>query len=265
MRTNSSIKSWLLGLTSFAATSAVLCASSVAFAQHVEVASRANQDLEEVVVTAQFREQKLQDTPIAITVYSGDQMEARSQTNLAQVADTAPNVTFKAQGASFGPSITASIRGVGQNDFNPAFEPGVGIYIDDVYFPQLTGAVMDLLDLDRVEILRGPQGTLSGRNSEGGSIKLFSKKPTGDDSGYVEGTAGSRQWIGLRAGADFKITDTISARISGVLHQQDGYVNQVDFGCAHPAGKGSAQSGGRHSTGCAHRQLRCGQTRWHRL
>ncbi len=245
MRTNSSIKSWLLGLTCFCATSAVLCASSVAFAQHVEVESRANSDLEEVVVTAQFREQKLQDTPIAITVYSGDQMEARSQTNLAQVADTAPNVSFKAQGASFGPSITASIRGVGQNDFNPAFEPGVGIYIDDVYFPQLTGAVMDLLDLDRVEILRGPQGTLSGRNSEGGSIKLFSKKPTGDNSGYVEGTAGSRQWLGLRAGADYKITDTVSARISGVLHQQDGYVNQVDFGCAHPAGKDPLNPAGR--------------------
>ncbi|MGZ3270194.1 MAG: TonB-dependent receptor plug domain-containing protein, partial [Croceibacterium sp.] len=133
----------------------------------------------EIVVTAQFRAQNLQDTPLAITAVNAATMEAKSQTNLAQVADSAPNVTLKPQGASFGPSIAVSIRGIGQGDFNPAYEPGVGIYIDDVYYPQLTGAVFDLLDLDRVEILRGPQGTLAGRNSEGGSIKMFTKKPTG--------------------------------------------------------------------------------------
>ena len=138
----------------------------------------------EIVVTAQFRAQNLQDTPLAITAVNAATMEAKSQTNLAQVADSAPNVTLKPQGASFGPSVAVSIRGIGQADFNPAYEAGVGIYIDDVYYPQLTGAVFDLLDLDRVEILRGPQGTLSGRNSEGGSIKMFTKKPTGSGEGY---------------------------------------------------------------------------------
>lgn len=190
----------------------------------------------EIVVTAQFREQRLQDTPLAITAVNSALMEARSQTNLAQVADTAPNVTLKPQGASFGPSISASIRGIGQSDFNPAYEPGVGIYIDDVYYPQLTGAVFDLLDLDRVEILRGPQGTLSGRNSEGGSIKMFSKKPTGSNEGYVEATYGSRNRIGLRGGVDLKLTDTLSARVSGVYKHQNGYVDQLDFGCVYPAG-----------------------------
>src|SRR6185312_10518957 len=125
-----------------------------------------------------------------ITAVNAAQLEAKNQTDLSQVADTAPNVSLKPQGASFGPSISASIRGVGQNDFNPAFESGVGIYIDDVYYPQLTGAVFDLLDLDRVEILRGPQGTLSGRNAEGGSIKMFTKKPTGSGEGFIEGTYG---------------------------------------------------------------------------
>src|SRR4051794_6115239 len=143
-----------------------------------EQAADADLSAQDIVVTAQFREQRLQDTPISITAVNAAQLEARSQTNLAQVADAAPNVSLKPQGASFGPSITASIRGVGQNDFNPAYEPGVGIYIDDVYYPQLTGAVFDLLDVDRVEILRGPQGTLAGRNSEGGAIKLYSRKPT---------------------------------------------------------------------------------------
>src|SRR5207253_1895848 len=108
------------------------------------------------------------------------------------------------------------------------------IYIDDVYYPQLTGAVFDLLDLDRVEILRGPQGTLAGRNSEGGAIKLYSKKPTGNNGGFVEATYGSRKMVGLRAAADFKLTDTVFARISGVAKQQDGYVDRIDYGCAHP-------------------------------
>jgi iron complex outermembrane receptor protein len=145
-------------------------------------------------------------------------------------------VILKPQGASFGPSVTASIRGIGQGDFNPAYEPGVGIYIDDVYFPQLTGAVFDLLDLDRVEILRGPQGTLSGRNSEGGSIKMFTKKPTGSGEGFVEGTYGGRNRIGMRAGVDFKLTDNLFARLSGVYTHQEGYVDQLDFGCVYPAG-----------------------------
>jgi iron complex outermembrane receptor protein len=189
-----------------------------------------------IFVTAQFREQNVQDTPLAITAVTAEMMEAKSQTNLAQVADSAPNVTLKPQGASFGPSVTASIRGIGQADFNPAYEPGVGIYIDDVYYPQLIGAVFDLLDLERVEILRGPQGTLSGRNSEGGSIKMFTKRPTGSGDAYVEGTYGSRNRMGLRAGVDFGITEDLFARISGVFKQQDGYVDQLDFGCVFPAG-----------------------------
>jgi len=193
-----------------------------------------NTTLQDIVVTAQFRAQRLQDTPISITAVNAAVLEAKNQTNLAQVADAAPNVSLKPQGTSFGPSITASIRGVGQNDFNPAYEPGVGIYIDDVYYPQLTGAVFDLLDLDRVEILRGPQGTLAGRNSEGGAIKLYSKKPTGNNGGFVEATYGSRKMLGLRAAADFKLTDTVFARISGVAKQQDGYVDRIDYGCAHP-------------------------------
>ncbi len=188
----------------------------------------------DIVVTAQFRAQRLQDTPISITAVGAAELEAKSQTNLAQMADAAPNVSLKPQGASFGPSITASIRGIGQNDFNPAYEPGVGIYIDDVYYPQLTGAVFELLDLDRVEILRGPQGTLAGRNAEGGAIKLYSKRPSGDGGGFVEVNYGIRNRIGIRAAADFGITDTLAVRISGVAKQQEGFVDRIDYGCANP-------------------------------
>ena len=137
----------------------------------------------QIIVTAQFREQALQDTPLAITAVNSEMLDARSQTNIAEVTAQAPNVSLKPQGAAFGPSLAASIRGVGQYDFNPALEPGVGLYVDDVYYATLTGAVFDLLDLDRVEILRGPQGTLAGKNSIGGAVKLYSKKPEGSDTG----------------------------------------------------------------------------------
>lgn len=214
---------------------AALGSAAPVLAQDTAAQADADTDLNEIIVTAQFREQNLQDTPLAITAVTGAMIEAKSQTNLAQVADQAPNVAIRPQGASFGPSVTASIRGAGQNDFNPAFEPGVGIYIDDVYYPQLTGAIFDLLDVDRVEILRGPQGTLTGRNSEGGAIKFYSKKPNGDGSGYVEASYGSRDRIGLRAAADFGLAKDLAMRISGVFKQQDGYVKRIDYGCAFPA------------------------------
>jgi iron complex outermembrane receptor protein len=192
--------------------------------------------VEEIVVTAQFREQNLQDTPLAITAVSAEMLEARSQTNVAEVAAQAPSVTLKPQGTAYGPSMATSIRGIGQYDFNPALEPGVGLYIDDVYYATLTGSLFDLLDLERVEILRGPQGTLAGRNSIGGAVKLYSKRPTGSNTGTVSAAYGSRDRLDLRASADIGLTDTVSARLAGVSKSQDGYIKRMDFGCVHPAG-----------------------------
>jgi len=194
---------------------------------------------DEIIVTAQFREQNLQRTPIAITAVTGDMLDARSQTNIAQVANQAPSVTLKAQGPAYGPALGANIRGVGQFDYNPALEPGVGMYVDDVYYPTLTGSILDLLDLDRVEILRGPQGTLAGKNSIGGAVKLYSRKPEGSNSGTASATYGSRDRLDLRASADFALAEDFSARISGVAKRQGGYVKRLDFGCLYPAG-GSA-------------------------
>ncbi len=191
------------------------------------------EELKEVVVTAQFREQSVQDIPLSITAISGALMDARSQTNIAEVANQAPNVTLKPQGAAFGPAMGASIRGVGQFDFNPALEPGVGLYVDDVYYATLTGSIMDLLDLERVEILRGPQGTLAGKNSIGGAVKMYSRKPTGE-GGYVSATYGSRDRVDLRAMGDFALADNLFARLSGVSKQQTGPVSRLDYGCTHP-------------------------------
>ncbi|MDE2597369.1 MAG: TonB-dependent receptor [Sphingomonadales bacterium] len=188
----------------------------------------------EIVVTAQFREQKLQDTPLSITAVDAGMLESRNQTDLSQIAKQAPNVTLNAMGGAYGSSLGASIRGIGQFDFNPAYEPGVGMYIDDVYYATLTGGIFDLLDLERVEVLRGPQGTLTGRNSIGGAIKLFSIKPNDKNSGMIEAKYGSRNRVDLRASANFVLADGLYGRISGVYKHQNGYVDQVDYGCAKP-------------------------------
>ena len=159
-------------------------------------------------------------------------------------AQQAPNVSLVETGGAFGPGMTATIRGIGQADFDPAFAPGVGIYIDDVYYTSLTGSNFSLLDLDRVEILRGPQGTLSGANSEGGSIKLYSVKPQGNDTGSVKVSYGQRNLIEVQAMADVSlINDSLFMRVSGLTHQQDGYVTRIDYGCAFPT-SGIAAVGG---------------------
>jgi iron complex outermembrane receptor protein len=220
-----------------------LASPSLAWAQAADQAGTAetadDSQTDEIVVTAQFRAQNLQDTPIAITAVNSAMLESRSQTDISQVANQAPSVTLKPQGAAFGPSLGANIRGVGQFDFNPALEPGVGFYVDDVYYATLTGSILDLLDLDRVELLRGPQGTLAGRNSIGGAVKLYSKKPEGTNTGSITAAYGSRNRLDLRASADFNLAEGIDVRIAGVAKKQEGYVKRLDFGCVYPAG-GSA-------------------------
>src|SRR6185312_1459071 len=224
------------GLFVFATLAAGAAGAQTAPGASTDSTTTSSSDLlQEVVVTAQFRQQRLQDTPIAVTAVNAAMLEARGDTNLVDVSNQAPNVNLRETGGAFGPGMSAYIRGVGQADFDPALEPGVGIYVDDVYYPSLTGANFDLLDLDRVEILRGPQGTLAGRNSEGGAIKLYSVKPQGNDSGELRATYGSRNLMDLRGVADFSlIKDTVFLRVSGVARRQDGYLTRVDYGCAHP-------------------------------
>jgi iron complex outermembrane receptor protein len=203
----------------------------------------------EVVVTAQFRQQNLQKTPLAITAVNSQMLEQRNQTSLAQVTAQAPNVTLAPNGAAFGSSMVAFIRGIGQTDFNLALEPGVGIYVDDVYYPTLTGSLLDLLDLDRVEILRGPQGTLAGKNSIGGAIKLYSQKPNGNDGGYIEATYGSLNRLNARGAGDFTIVaDKLFARLSASTENHDGYVTRYDYACTHPGSNLPSQEVGNGCT-----------------
>ncbi len=225
-----------------------LCTGTSAFAQEAQAAE--DEGNGDIVVTAQFRSERLQDTPIAITAISGDTLEARSQTSLVDVAKQAPSVQLTDLGGAFGPSMAANIRGVGQSDFDPALEPGVGLYIDDVYYPSLTGSNFALIDLDRVEVLRGPQGTLSGRNSEGGSIKLYSRKPGPETDGNFSVGYGSFKAIDIRGATNVTlISDALYARISGVGHDDDGYMRRVDFGCAFP-NSGVPRTAAGNGLGC---------------
>jgi iron complex outermembrane recepter protein len=192
-------------------------------------------ELQTVTVTAQFVTQSVQQTPLAITAINAEGLAERGQTSILDIAQDAPSVNLEPQAAAYGPSMSAYIRGIGQNDLDPALEPGIGIYIDDVYYGTITGSIFDLLDLDRVEVLRGPQGTLEGMNSEGGAIKLFSKAPDATESTTFDLLGGSRNHVELRASTDFALTDNLFVRISGVGNHQDGYENVYDFGCANPS------------------------------
>ena len=188
----------------------------------------------EIIVTAEFREANLQDTPIAITAVNAEMLEARGQTDIAQIAAQAPNVSLRPQPQNGGSGLIAFIRGVGQVDFNYALDPGVGVYIDDVYIPTLSSSLLELIDLERIEVLRGPQGTLAGKNSIGGAIKLFSAKPRGDNSGALKVEYGSYDLVQVRGMADFAITDDVAMRISGMSRSRDGYVAMLDYGVTHP-------------------------------
>jgi iron complex outermembrane recepter protein len=211
-----------------------LCVAAPAWGEESS-ASTEGTPIPMVYVTAQFRSQSVQDTPLAITALTGEMLSQRGITSTKQLVLVAPNVNLTSNAAVFGVSTSVFIRGVGQYDNNFAYEPGVGIYLDDIYYGVITGADFALADIDRVEILRGPQGTLSGKNSEGGSIKLYNKKPRGDGSGYVEATYGRFDRIDLKGAFDLALApDQLALRVSGFTNQKDGFNKRLDFACVNP-------------------------------
>lgn len=235
--------------TASLAVAASLAFSNAAIAQTESDTEANSGGISEIVVTAQFREQNVQDTPLAITAVDAALMESRSQYNVQDVAQRAPSVQFSAGGQGGGAQTAAvNIRGIGSTDFMFPNEPGVGIYIDDVYYGISYGTAFDLVDLDRVEILRGPQGTLSGKNSIGGSIKLFSRKPNDNPDAYVEATAGSFGRVGMKAATNVTLVpDTLYMRLTAVGKYVDGYLDRLDYECVtgNPAPGGTFAAPGR--------------------
>ena len=133
----------------------------------------------EIIVTARRRNELLLDVPVAVTAYSGEQLERQGAIDITDVGDTTPNVTLETSRGT-NTTLTAFIRGVGQQDPVAGFEQGVGIYLDDVYLNRPQAAVLDIYDVERIEILRGPQGTLYGRNTIGGAVKYVTRRIPGD-------------------------------------------------------------------------------------
>ena len=199
--------------------------------------------LEEIVVSAQRRTENLQSTPIAITAITAAALEARNLDNVTDVGAYVPNTVIAPLGAGWGSTMAAFIRGVGLGDNILSFEPGVPIYVDDVYLGRPQGSILDLLDLERVEVLRGPQGTLFGKNAEGGTVRLISVKPQGNGVGYASITYGKYNRIEARAMADVALIENrVFARFSFSSKTADGYFKNFDYVCANGLGSlGSAQ------------------------
>ncbi|MEI9964779.1 MAG: TonB-dependent receptor [Caulobacteraceae bacterium] len=217
-----------------------------------ESAKKDASTVSEVVVTAEYRETNLQKTPISISAVNSQMLEQRGITNVMDVANSVPNVSMRMGSSGSGMSNAAFIRGIGQSDFLFAYSPRIAFYIDGVYFSTVYGSTFDLLDIDRIEVLRGPQGVLSGRNATGGAIRIFSKKPTGDGSGYIEGTGGSLNRFDMKGVVDVPLVDDkLMARLSAMHTQHDGWVKLMNFACVNPGLAGLLPNKGTNtSDGC---------------
>jgi len=215
------------------AGASVAALSSPVYAQDTqaeeEKADESQGGLEEIVVTAQKRAEGLQDTPIAITAVSGEALEASGAEDISNLQQITPNLVFDTTAPVSGVSSGAIvfIRGVGQTDFQLTTDPGVGTYVDGVYVARSVGGVLDVLDLERVEVLRGPQGTLFGRNTIGGAISLVSKRPSDTFGIRADATIGSRALINASAAIDIPLSDTVRTKIVGSVKSQDGFVRGI--------------------------------------
>ncbi len=186
--------------------------------------SGASSLLEEVVVTARRREESLQETPIAITALTGDGMVSMGIENSTDMARFIPNMNAMQLGLGGGLGDNYTIRGIGTDRLFPDSESGVGIYIDDVFFPRVAANVVDIVELERVEVLRGPQGTLFGRNSMAGTIRYVTRKPTGELGGNVRATTGSYNRLGVIGSVDFPLSDNWAGLVSFGSDRRDGYI-----------------------------------------
>lgn len=192
--------------------------------------------LEEVVVTARKREESLQDTPIAISAFSAAALERQQISSTEDLDQIAPNLQFASYGPLTGNNSAAQvyIRGIGQSDGSSGVDPGVGLYIDDVYMGRSVGGVLDFRDISNVQIVRGPQGTLFGRNTIGGAVLLTTTLPGKEFGGTARLGFGDDSLYEGFAAVDLPISDTLLTRFSAGARQRDGYVRRafdgVDLG-----------------------------------
>ncbi|MDP3853286.1 TonB-dependent receptor [Phenylobacterium sp.] len=188
--------------------------------------------VEELVVTARRRDENLKDVPVAVTAVTAERLERTGAVDLTVMQQTTPNLTVQvARGSNS--TLISFIRGVGQQDPLWGFEPGVGLYIDDVYVARPQAAVLDVFDIERIEVLRGPQGTLYGRNTIGGAIKYVTAKIQGEPEMKFKGAFGSYGQRDFVASAKGKVSDTLGLGLTWAKFDRDGYGSNLNTGAEH--------------------------------
>lgn len=187
--------------------------------------------IEEITVTARRKTESLQSVPLAVSAFTERALEVRGITDTAELANFTPNATFDTTSTFSGASSTFQgfIRGIGQSDFAINTDPGVGVYIDDIYIARTVGGVFSLYDVEQVEVLKGPQGTLFGRNTIGGAVNIRTKRP--DEEFSVEGSLayGRFNMINGDIAANVPVADGLYASIAASFRQQDGFQERIQY------------------------------------
>ena len=211
----------LLGTSMFA-----LCLTSPAFAQDAQSGKDDGGD-DVIIVTATLRAENVQDIPIAVTAVQPEQLERQGVSDIKSLSSISPSFNIQSsQTETQGTSI--KIRGVGTTGNNTGLESSVGVFIDGVYQSRPGVALGDLVDIERLEVLRGPQGTLFGRNTSAGALNLTTKRPTlGGFEGFANFTYGNFDFINVQAGVNVPLSETAAARLSGTYRKRDGYLRSV--------------------------------------
>lgn len=177
--------------------------------------------IDDIVVTARRRNESLQDVPVAVSAFSATRLDTLQAKDLSGIQYSTPNLYLDQGDAS---NAVIYIRGIGQNDSLAFADPSIGVYVDDVFVARTQAAFLDLFDVDRVEVLRGPQGTLYGRNTIGGAIKFVSKRPPKQLDGYLEGGYGNFNTISLKGRVGGPIAgDTLRGNVAFAFDRRDGY------------------------------------------
>ncbi|MBB6252370.1 TonB-dependent receptor [Nitrospirillum iridis] len=203
---------------------AVIALSGGAYAQ-TAAAPASSDTLTEILVTATKRETKLQETPIAVSAFSQDSLDKQQVKDVTDLAKFVPSLAFAQQGDQA--AIMLTLRGIGNDSaYTEVADPEVAMYVDGIYSPRAQGASVLMYDMERVEVLRGPQGTLFGRNATVGAVNLISAKPTFDkEYGNAEVVAGSYARFGTRGMFNLPINDKLAFRVAFVTEKHDGYVD----------------------------------------
>ena len=186
--------------------------------------------LEEIVVLARKKEESLQSVPLSVTAFSESGIENRGIENSADIGNFISNVQFDTSSQFAGTStFNAYIRGIGQSDFAINTDPAVGVYVDGVYYARTAGAVLELLDVERIEVLKGPQGTLFGRNTIGGVVNVITRQPSDDPSFEVNATVGDFSRADINLAASFPLSESVFSSIAVAKNTRDGYQKRIPF------------------------------------